>query len=304
MTLSARSKRLKKIKAELCFGTAKIGIQSYGRIKTGLKENPDDLISSVLNHNLTWFDTSPRYGNAETTLGRHLGKRLDVSISTKVDNLVPGNPDTPNDILKSVRRSLELLNRQCFDIVYLHQEKLEILSDPYVHEGLALLKAKGMANQIGASPYTEEELFYVLSTNYFDWVQVASNILDISQINSITNASRSINVAARSIFLQGVLLAENSKDNGIPMAYEMRKCIDAAKEIASYCHLSLPQLATSFMVNHSNVNMVLFGAGKMSNIDDFCENSNLVLPDEAVDAIQDIASESKYWTNPKKWKDF
>lgn len=172
-----------------------------------------------------------------------------------------------------------------------------------MHEGLALLRDRGLANQIGAAPYTDEELFYVISTNYFDWVQVASNILDISQINIITNADKPIKVAVRSIFLQGVLLAENSKDSGMPMANEMRRCINAVMYIASHCHLSLPQLATSFMVNHSNVNMVLFGAGKISNIEAFCENSKLVLPDDAVAAIQDIASKSKSWTNPKKWKD-
>lgn len=134
-------------------------------------------------------------------------------------------------------------------------------------------------------------------------MQVASNILDISQIKAITKVGGSINVAARSIYLQGVLLGKNSIDRGIPIADEMRKCIDALKDIASYCDMSLPQLATSFMVNHSNVNMVIFGAGKISNIKALCENSKLVLPEDAVSAVQDVASKSKSWTNPKRCKD-
>ena len=293
---------MNKDKTELCFGTAKIGIQTYGRTKTGLLERPDKLISAVLECGLTWIDTSPRYGNAEFILGRHLADRADIHISTKIDNLKGDNPDTPNQILQSVTRSLQLLNRRCFDIVYLHQEKLEILSDPYVHEGLMLIKDKGLVDQIGASTYTEEELSYVILTDCFDWVQVGCNVLDISQVTATTNASRPIKVAARSIYLQGVLLAENSIDSGIPMADEMRSYIATVTDIASQCGLSLSQLATSFMVNHCNLDMVLFGAGRVANIEAFCESSKLVLPDYAVAAIQDVATKSKPWTNPKRWK--
>lgn len=293
---------LQKNKALLCFGTAKVGIKDYGYAKTGLGDNPDDLISTALQHGISWFDTSPRYGNAETILGRHIAERLDIKVSTKVDNLVPGNPDTPEDILKSVRRSLLLLKRQYFDIVYLHQEKLEILTDPYVHEGLLLLKDKGLAKQIGSSTYTEDELGYVISNDCFDWVQVASNILDVSQIHIIKKENEAVNVAARSIFLQGVLLRQKVIDSGIPMASGMKKKIDSAQKIASCLGLSLAQLATSFMVNHSKVNMALFGAGTISNIKAFCENSQISLPEEAVVAIQDIAKHPKYWTNIKRWK--
>ena len=302
-TLTVPSRRLKPSNTELCFGTAKIGIQAYGRTKTGLSQKPDELLSAALDRGLTWFDTSPRYGNAESILGRHLADRPDIRISTKIDNLVPGSPDTPDDIMRSVTRSLEALNRQRVDMVYLHQETLEILSDPFVHEGLARLRDSGLASQIGASTYTDEELSYVIATDYFDWVQVACNVLDTSQVTAITDSDRGLKVAARSIYLQGVLLADNSIDSGIPMASEMRKCIEAITDIASSCDLSLPQLATSFVVNHCNVDMVLFGAGRLSNIEAFCENSKLVLPEKAVAAIQDIAAKSKHWTNPKRWND-
>lgn len=293
---------LQNTKAELCFGTAKIGIRDYGYTKTGLRENPADLISTALDFGITWFDTSPRYGNAESILGRHIVDRPEVKISTKVDNLIPRNPNTPRDILRSVRNSLRLLNKQCFDIVYLHQEKIEILSDPFVHEGLLLLKDNGLAKQIGSSTYTEDELLYVTASNIFDWVQVASNILDISQIHTTKKENRAMNVAARSIFLQGVLLQEKAIDSGIPMAIEMKQNIDAVKKIASCFGLSLPQIATSFMVNYSKINMALFGASTISNIKAFCENSEIILPEEAVLCIQDIAKQAKSWTNIKKWK--
>ena len=180
--------------------------------------------------------------------------------------------------------------------------KTEILADPYVHEGLFLLKEEGLVNQIGASTYTREELSYVISKDYFDWIQVACNLLDNSQITVINNSNAPFKVAARSVFLQGVLLAEKSNDNGIPRADEMRRHIATLSEIASENGLSLSQLATSFVVNHCDVDMVLFGAGQSLNIKAFHDSSEIILPNNVVNAIQDMASKSKCWTNPKKWE--
>ena len=48
--------------------------------------------------------------------------------------------------------------------------------------------------------------------------------------------------------------------------------------------------------------MVLFGAGQSLNIKAFHDSSEIIIPNNVVNAIQDMASKSKCWTNPKKWE--
>ena len=71
-------------------------------------------------------------------------------------------------MVASVKNSLKKLKKDTLDICYLHQNEIEILSDPYIQEGLELLKDLKLIIKSGASVYTIEECEYCMNSIFFD----------------------------------------------------------------------------------------------------------------------------------------
>ena len=106
---------------------------------TGVKPEKitDEQLKKVQDLGIYRFDTSPRYGNSESLLGEYIEQsNKKLFISTKIDNLKSNDPKSPKTIVEKVKTSLKKLNRKNIDVCYLHQNEMEIISDPYIHEGL------------------------------------------------------------------------------------------------------------------------------------------------------------------------
>ena len=94
------------------------------------------------------------------------------------------NKNSKNEMIESVSKSLDKLNINCLNLCYLHQNDMNIISDPYIHEGILELKQKNLILHSGTSIYSQEELNYSLESNLFDYVQVPMNIIDLKFYNS------------------------------------------------------------------------------------------------------------------------
>ena len=196
---------------KLCLGTAKIGIPGYGYSNSDTLVNVNEFLLESLRLGINCIDTSPRYGDSEKVIGRALKKlNKNPRISTKIDNLIPNSKKNPDLMLSSILSSIDRLDIDCIDVCYLHQNEIDIISDDYVHTGIKLLKNKGLIKEVGTSVYSKEELRYTLESNIFDWVQIPVNILDTSFYHVICEYDTNIKVSVRSVFLQGILLNQNS----------------------------------------------------------------------------------------------
>ncbi len=290
------------ISHRLCLGTAKIGDPNYG-FSSSLKQlDHIDFLEKCYLDGIDSFDTSPRYNDSEIKLGEFfLRKSFTPFVSTKIDNLKKNNKNTPREMLESISNSLERLNIDVIDLCYLHQNELEIISDKYVQEGLNSLKDKGLIIESGTSIYSNEELEYSIESEIYEWIQVPINILDTSFYNKIISYNSSVKIAARSIFLQGIIFDKPNIRRFIPNSEEMVNEIDIISKIALDFGKDFKELSVEYLFNLEKISMLIFGSTSIENINFIQKCRPTKLPDELLTKIGNISSTQKQWTNPRNW---
>ncbi|MCS5497705.1 aldo/keto reductase [Cnuibacter physcomitrellae] len=140
--------------APVSFGTAPLG-QLFGPVP---EERGAAVVAEAIDLGITFFDTSPYYGDAEERLGRALkGRRDRVLIGTKAGR----NPGevfdfSPTAIRRSVEESLRRLRTDHVDVLQLHDIEFvdlgPVLTDGY--ETLVALRDEGKCLAIGMTGYS------------------------------------------------------------------------------------------------------------------------------------------------------
>jgi aryl-alcohol dehydrogenase-like predicted oxidoreductase len=292
------------MKSKLCLGTVKVGVPSYGYSITNRSDDHNTLFLRATEIGITSFDTSPRYANSENIVGRFVEKyRKKLFISTKIDSLNINNNRVIYKMRESVLRSIENLNIEFLDLCYLHQNELSIISNKYILDGLNKLKQEGLINNIGASVYSVEELDYILKSNNFDWVQIPVNILDTSFYNRIVESDSTIKIAARSIFLQGIMFNTEAIKNYIPDADEIIILLERIKLLGRSYNLKLIDLAIAYVCSLQSISQVIVGTTNVKNLNQAECSSKILLNKEITGFLDKISKINKPWTNPRMWDD-
>ena len=174
------------------------------------------ILKEAENNSLYTIDTAVDYGDSEERLGKHdLNK---FKIISKLPSTLNINPDDiPNWINKVANNSLNKLNIKKLEALLLHRPQ-EILGDNgnLIIKGLNDLKENNLVDKIGVSIYNPSEIQPLFKKYKFQIVQTPLNILDRRIIESgwlKKLKSNNIEVHARSVFLQGLLLMELNKLN-------------------------------------------------------------------------------------------
>ncbi|PQA76607.1 aldo/keto reductase [Rhodoferax sp. TS-BS-61-7] len=194
---------------KLALGTVQFGL-AYGIA------NPQPQISfaeskAVVDYaaaqGMTVLDTAMGYGESEARLG-------EIGVDAwKVISKLPEVPDGGNAaawINSAVKSSLEKLKIDSLYGLLLHRPA-QLLggNGTEIYAALQRLKADGLVEKIGVSIYQPSELEGVFSVGEFDLVQSPLSVLDRRLITSgwlDRLADRGVEVHARSVFLQGLLL--------------------------------------------------------------------------------------------------
>ena len=290
------------MKSKLCIGTVKIGVPSYGHSITNKPDDHNTFFSKAVEMGITCFDTSPRYANSESILGDFVKKyNKKLFIATKIDNLNASNKTIFHKMRESALRSIENLNVEFIDLCYLHQNELQIISNNNVLDGLNKLKQEGLIKNIGASVYSVEELDYTIKSKSFDWVQIPVNIMDTSFYNRIIESGSTINIAARSIFLQGVIFNSAAIKKKIPDADRMMESLNLIKSFGDQYNLKLIDLAVSYVCSLSSLDQVLVGTASIKNLEKVKKASKILLNDNIKSLFDEISRIRKPWTNPRAW---
>ena len=290
------------MKSKLCLGTVKVGVPTYGYSLTNSINNHNTLFLRATEIGITCFDTSPRYANSEKIIGNFIKKHSKkLFISTKIDNLNTNDKSVIHKMRESVLRSIENLNVEFLDLCYLHQNEVSVISNEYVLDGLNQLKQEGLIDNIGVSIYSGEELDYTLKSNSFDWVQIPVNIMDTSFYNRIIESGSTINIAARSIFLQGVIFNSAAIKKKIPDADRMMESLNLIKSFGDQYNLKLIDLAVSYVCSLSSLDQVLVGTASIKNLEKVKKASKILLNDNIKSLFDEISRIRKPWTNPRAW---
>ena len=285
---------------KISLGTVKLGMPNYGISSNNMHDAPSILLKNAINYGITKFDTSPRYGQSESLIGNFSkNNAIDVSISTKVDGIVL-NGEIYNYINESIKLSLERLNKRYIDLLYLHQNEMEIISNPIVLKTLQNLKDRELIKEIGTSIYSEEELLYTLSNPIYDWVQIPCNLFDTYYLSIVQKSNSNIKVAVRSVFLQG-LINNSSLGYIYTQSSDFLKIYNSAYLTAKNLKMSLSDLSVAYLSNKIRINEIIVGTLSSANLFNIINAQSHVLDKELVKCIDLYSSSKKNWTNPRNW---
>lgn len=287
----------------ICLGTVKLGIPGYGFSSSSSSMTLEALtfLKQVEARGISRFDTAPRYGESEKILGEYFVQtKTKPFVSSKIDSLYPVSPATPEKMVASVKLSLERLHLRQLDICYLHQNELNIISDPYVRKGFLLLKREGLIKHSGASLYSHEECEYALSSGAFDFIQVPVSIFDASFYNAFIKENKtSVQFAARSLLLQGILVNRNAINARIRQSHEVLGYLKQLDQLAQECALSTLELALAFVFSLRNIEHYLIGTTSIENLEKNIQCLKIKLPLQVFMRVLEMASCSKNWADPR-----
>ena len=287
---------------QLTLGTAKLGMPAYGYSDGYVLADPVNFILRSLSRGIMFIDTSPRYGNSEELIGKALNlSEKKPSVSTKIDNLVSKSGNTPNSMIKSINESISKLNTP-IDICYLHQNDIEIISDKYVHEGIKALKNSNLVKEVGTSVYSQEELIYSLDCGIYDWVQIPVNILDTSFYRIASNHVSEAKIAARSVFLQGVIFNDERARMNIKDHNELLDTLDQLRRLGSDFGITIQQLSVAYLSSLEKINQIIVGTISDDKLSENMASIKIQLNKSLIASIEKISSKSKPWSNPRSWK--
>lgn len=291
--------------SRIIYGTAKLGDSSYGLSKDNKLTTDErvNLLNDILELGITRFDTSPKYKEAEKYLGEIISKsKINILVDSKIVDLRPNDVKNEKFIIQQVEKSIKKLRIRNLNVLYLHQNELEILSDKYVQRGLKKVLDLGLSKKIGISVYNHTELDYGINSELFDVIQAPINILNDSFFRRFKRKNKFSNkeLVARSIFIQGALFSKNS--NGIEkLNLELHKKIKFLKSICEENKTTIENEAKYSVFKLSNLSVIQSSL----SIDNIKSNTtyNLNKYNSIVQEQIKVMKDTEYsYTNPRNWK--
>lgn len=286
---------------KLALGTVQFGL-AYGiaspQPQIGYAESKA-IIDCAFRQGMTVLDTAMGYGESEARLGK-IGVQTWKVISKLPE--VPAGENVTAWITNAVKESLGKLKVDSLYGLLLHRPT-QLLGDkgPEIHAALQCLKADGLVEKTGVSIYQPSELEGVFSVGEVDLVQSPLSVLDRRLITSgwlDRLADRGVEVHARSVFLQGLLL--------MPRDQRPRK-FDRWSDLWSSYHawviatgLSPLQACIAYVSALPQVQQVVVGVGGLSHINEILQAQTCHAPIWT----PDLATEDEQLLNPLAWLQF
>jgi aryl-alcohol dehydrogenase-like predicted oxidoreductase len=277
--------------SEIGLGTWAFASQIYGAVP---EDDARSTIHTALDAGINFFDTAPLYGDAqrngiaEEILGEALGvRRGDVLISSKFGRYSTDGA-APNfhaaRARESVEGSLSRIGVERIDVLFFHSPfgKSDIHDD--VWEELDRLKGEGKVGFIGHSiskfADTEAMAREWARERRIDVAQVVFSLMNREAASLIEDLGREgVAVVARESlangFLSGTISRETVFDGSHLNARYPREEIDARVDYVEQLQFlvrspveNMPQAAFRWVLDNSNVSLVLSGASNSRQLRD------------------------------------
>jgi len=285
---------------KLCIGTAQFGLTYGENNKTG--QVPIDEINKILGYaeknNINYIDTASAYGNAETIIGNC--NLNNFKITTKLIPVSPTIKNVETWLLNEVKKSLQKLQKEKIYGLLLHDTTaLRNVEGKEIINALQIAKKENLISKIGVSIYDPEELNLIDDLNMIDIVQAPYNIFDrrlesSGWINKLH--SENIEVQARSIFLQGILL---QKSDALDKKFiKWRSFFQEFENFLSNNNLNAYEACISFVEKQNKISQIIVG------IDSFVQFRQLVeLGSAKRESIEmpDIFCKDLDLIDPRRW---
>ena len=283
---------------KLGLGTAQLGLIYGIANKTG---KPDDdtafqILLAAYKSGMDFFDTAQGYGNSENLIGEFLSKyglTRKIKICTKAKTFI-GSKNLREDVNASVRHSLDTLKLDKISYFLLHSPR-------DVHElGSELIrcfdKHSGSIEKFGVSVYTPDEIRECLNYPEIKAIQLPYNLLDnrLDKSGILRELKqRGIDIIARSIYLQGLLLLEDIPER----LSAARPYVSEIAQLAASEHLTPKELAFLHVRDNDFIDVMIVGCETLNQV---YENVRLFNKKEIVRVVLDREVPEKI-LNPSMW---
>lgn len=280
---------------KLALGTVQFGLDYGITNQTGQVSMEDvaNILQIAKNNSIDTLDTASGYGNSEQVLGEvGIDNYQIITKTTSIKNGV-------KEVVNNFHQSLKNLKQPKVDGLLVHNiNEIENKQFDVLFEELQLLKQQGLINKIGFSTYTPEQVDFLLDNFDFDLIQVPFNVFDNrlivgGQLEKLKG--KSIEVHARSVFLQGLLLNfETLPKYFLTWKNEFKTYQEVVKESG----VSLLEYALNFSLNIKEIDKVLVGVNNVKQLQEIIQASQKQINDELTSfSINDINL-----LNPSLWK--
>jgi aryl-alcohol dehydrogenase-like predicted oxidoreductase len=288
--------------ARLALGTVQFGLP-YGVANTKGQVSYDQaeaMLGAMRTVGIDTIDTAIAYGESETVLGR-----IGISgfrLVSKVPALREPAHAVDDWVVAQVEASLERLRVPRLSGLMLHAP--DDLLGPHgsdLARGLLRARDAGLAERIGLSVYSPEQLAALVDRLPLEIIQIPLNIFDRRFVETgwlDRLVSDNVEVHARSIFLQGLLLMPS---NRVPSKFApFRSLIDgwhAWLEGDAAAGRSAVQACLAHVASYAGICRLVVGADSLAQLHDIIEAASTA----TVRAPDSLASSAIPLINPSQW---
>ncbi len=269
-------------------------------------QQAQDLLEAAWEAGFRRFDTAADYGESEQRLGRFARSSAEVKRNIRLVTKLPA--DTPPDtgaILRVIDASRRRLGVDELDGLLIHETR------PYFQQRApfrdAFLEAldHGWVRRAGLSVYGGGEIRQVADREEVTLVQLPCSILDQRLVRGgelHLLKRRDVEIHARSLFLQGVLLmpAERLPQHLAPLMPFIQKIEDLADEL----DVSQKELALAYGLSVAEIDDLVVGAETVEQVQELGRLVNQLEP--LADSLRrrdlsHIPPEDDTLLNPSNW---
>jgi len=290
--------------SRLGLGAVQFGLD-YGianrRGKTVLEE-VRDILACAAERGIRTVDTAPAYGDSEEVLGCVLPRDHRFQIVTKTPAFDTGmiTAEDARRLRHSFDQSLTRLRQQAvYGLLVHHASDLLAPGGERLWEAMTALKIAGNVKVIGVSVYTARQIDAILARFAVDVIQLPVNLFDQRLVQSgrlKELKKRGIEIHARSVFLQGLLLMA-PEEIPEPLAAARPLIVELRRE-TERAGISPQQAALGFVKSIAEIDRILIGveSGRQlrDNITAFTAGASLLFDRFAVT--------DEHILNPSLWK--
>jgi len=208
--MKTRAFTAERVVSELGLGTWGLSGDGYGAVSDGVQ---DEVILRARAYGVTLYETADVYGGGgmERRLGRLLGADSGAIFVTKIGTDLASLPTRkrfePDYLRQACARSAERLQRDCLDVVLLHNPCEQTLERGEARVALQELKASGQIGAWGVSAGSAAVARAAL-TQGAEVLELAYNVFSSDDLEGLDFAGAKVPVLARSVLAYGLLCGQ------------------------------------------------------------------------------------------------
>lgn len=286
---------------KLGLGAVQFGL-AYG-VSNGAGRTPQEEVDKILAfgaaHGIDLVDTAPAYGDSEAALDQAGARARRFRVVTKTPRFNAA-PDA-DQLERSLHASLERLRRDSvYGLLVHHADDLLGPGGELLMARMAALKAAGLVDKVGVSVYHASQIDALMARCDVDLVQLPFSLLDQRLLHSGHLArlkQRGVEIHARSIFLQGLLLMPPA--SLAPFFAPVRAHLQACRDRFDALNISPLEAALASVRAVGEIDIALCGVNDCAQLQAICGAA------DAAPTLEDAGSyalRDELFLNPARWE--